>query len=172
MLWRALGDPPARKSLLFCNTRHEVEATAAYLRTNLGYEAAIFVHYSNLDPAMRRTVEEDFTQAGTAICVCTSTLELGIDIGSIDDVALVGPPPSLGSFLQRIGRGNRRSNVSRVLCLAGDTLEQIQFQALVELAGGSASPDFEARQEESQAISKGPTPSSEIRPQPSSGLRS
>jgi superfamily II DNA/RNA helicase len=137
LLWRAWGDPPARKSLLFCNTRREVEQTAAYLRRNLGFEAAVFVHYSNLDPTMRRAVEEDFAQAGTAVCVCTSTLELGIDIGSIDDVVLAGPPPSLGSFMQRIGRGNRRSNVSRVLCLARDPLEEIQFRALVELAGGS-----------------------------------
>jgi replicative superfamily II helicase len=137
LLWRAWGNPPARKSLLFCNTRREVESTAAYLRQNLGYEASIFVHYSNLDSAMRRSVEEDFAQAGTAICVCTSTLELGIDIGSIDDVVLVGPPPSLGSFLQRIGRGNRRSNVIRVLCLARDALEEVQFHAMVRLADGS-----------------------------------
>lgn len=49
-----------RKALIFCNSRNEVEQVAAYLRGNLGYEAAIFVHYSNLDPAMRREVEDGF----------------------------------------------------------------------------------------------------------------
>ena len=108
LLWRAWGVPPAHKSLIFCNTRREVEETATYLRSNLGYETAVFVHYSNLEPALRRTIEEDFSNAASALCVSTSTLELGIDIGDIDDVVLIGPPPSVTSFLQRIGRGNRR----------------------------------------------------------------
>ncbi len=127
-----------RKALIFCNSRNEVEQVAAYLRGNLGYEAAIFVHYSNLDPAMRREVEDGFAAAPVALCVCTSTLELGIDIGSVDHVALVGPPPSLISFLQRIGRGGRRADVTRVLCLARSALEDVRFRALLTL---SQSPD-------------------------------
>ncbi|MCB0241233.1 MAG: hypothetical protein KDH08_21965, partial [Anaerolineae bacterium] len=85
------------KTLIFCNTRNEVEQIAAYLRGRLPFEAALFVHYSNVDAARRREVEDGFAQASVAICVASSTLELGIDIGSIDDVALVGPPPSLTS---------------------------------------------------------------------------
>ena len=117
-----------RKSLVFCNTRNEVEQTAAYLRQNLPYEAAVFVHYSNLDPALRRDVEDGFAEASVAICVASSTLELGIDIGSIDDIVLVGPPPSLTSFLQRIGRGGRRSGVTQVLCLPRSALEEVRFR--------------------------------------------
>jgi ATP-dependent helicase Lhr and Lhr-like helicase len=123
-----------RKTLVFCNTRNEVEQTAAYLRQHLPYEAAVLVHYSNLDPALRRSVEEGFAQASVAICVASSTLELGIDIGSIDDVALVGPPPTLTSFLQRIGRGGRRSGLTRVLCLSRSPLEAIRFAALLDLS--------------------------------------
>ncbi len=122
------------KTLVFCNTRNEVEQTAAYLRQNLPYEAAVFVHYSNLDPAMRRAVEDGFAEASVAICVASSTLELGIDIGSIDDVALVGPPPTLTSFLQRIGRGGRRTGITRVLCLPRSALEHARFTALLALA--------------------------------------
>ena len=129
-----------RKSLVFCNTRNEVEQTAAYLRQNLPYEAAVFVHYSNLDPALRRDVEDGFAEASVAICVASSTLELGIDIGSIDDIVLVGPPPSLTSFLQRIGRGGRRSGVTQVLCLPRSPLEEVRFQALLDLAQVSNDP--------------------------------
>lgn len=127
--------PPveARKSLVFCNTRNEVEQTATFLRRYLAYDASVFVHYSNLDSKMRLQVEEDFAQAGVAACVCTSTLELGIDIGSIDDVVLIGPPPSLTSFLQRIGRGGRRTQRTRVLCLARSALEEVRFHSLIML---------------------------------------
>ena len=129
-----------RKSLVFCNTRNEVEQTAAYLRQNLPYEAAVFVHYSNLDPALRRDVEDGFAEASVAICVASSTLELGIDIGSIDDIVLVGPPPSLTSFLQRIGRGGRRSGVTQVLCLPRSALEEVRFHALLDLAQAGSNP--------------------------------
>ncbi|MEZ4860895.1 MAG: DEAD/DEAH box helicase [Caldilineaceae bacterium] len=123
-----------RKSLLFCNTRNEVEQAAAYLRRHLPFAAEIFVHYSNLDPALRLEVEERFAAAGAAICVCSSTLELGIDIGSVDDVVLVGPPPTVASFLQRIGRGARRRAVTPVLCLPRSALEEARFFALLGLA--------------------------------------
>jgi hypothetical protein len=83
---------------------------------------------------MRREVEDGFAQASVAICVATSTLELGIDIGSIDDVVLIGPPPTLTSFLQRIGRGSRRRGAMQVLCLARSPLEEVRFRALLDLA--------------------------------------
>lgn len=134
---RAGGGLGMRKTLVFCNSRNEVEQTAAYLRQHLPFEAAVFVHYSNLDPAERRAVEDGFAQASVAVCVASSTLELGIDIGSIDDVALVGPPPTLTSFLQRIGRGGRRTGLTRVLCLPRSALEHARFDALLALAQSS-----------------------------------
>lgn len=136
---RAGGGLGVRKTLVFCNSRNEVEQTAAYLRQHLPFEAAVFVHYSNLDPAERRAVEDGFAQASVAVCVASSTLELGIDIGSIDDVALVGPPPTLTSFLQRIGRGGRRTGLTRVLCLPRSALEQARFAALLALAQSAPS---------------------------------
>lgn len=122
------------KSLVFCNSRQEVEQTAAYLRQHLPYEAEVFVHYSNLDAAMRREVESRFAGAAVAICVCTSTLELGIDIGTVDDVVLLGAPPDLTSFLQRIGRGARRTGQTQVLCMPRSPGEWARFDALQHLA--------------------------------------
>jgi ATP-dependent Lhr-like helicase len=88
------GRNALRKALVFCNTRNEVEQVAAFLRSHLSADAAVFVHYSNLDSVLRREVEAGFAAAPVALCVCTSTLELGIDIGSIDHVVQIGPPPS------------------------------------------------------------------------------
>ncbi len=130
----ALGQRPSHKSLIFCNSREEVESTAVYLRQHLSYHADIFVHYSNLDAQVRLEVEERFAEAATAVCVCTSTLELGVDIGTVDDVVLLGAPPNLNSFLQRIGRGSRRARHSRVLCMPKSPGEWARFEALLKLA--------------------------------------
>jgi ATP-dependent helicase Lhr and Lhr-like helicase len=136
-LVKALTGRPARKSLVFCNSRAEVEATAASLRQHLPYQAEIFVHYSNLDTAMRRETEERFAQAAVAICVCTSTLELGIDIGTIDDVVLLGAPYDVNAYSQRIGRGGRRAGESRVLCMPKSPGEWARFEALLTLANSA-----------------------------------
>ena len=128
------GQRAVRKTLIFCNARNEVEQVAAYLRQHLPYEAAILVHYSNLDPIMRREIETRFSEATVAICVSSSTLELGVDIGNINDVVLLGPPPSLSSFLQRIGRGARRSQSTPVLCIYRTPLEEVRFHALLDVA--------------------------------------
>lgn len=130
----ALGQRAAAKSLLFCNTRAEVEQTAVYLRQHLPHHADIFVHYSNLESQLREEVESRFAAAATAICIATSTLELGIDIGSVDDVILRGCPPDLTAFLQRIGRGGRRTDRMQVLCLPQSPGEYARFEALLALA--------------------------------------
>jgi ATP-dependent helicase Lhr and Lhr-like helicase len=133
-LTTALAQRAAAKSLLFCNTKVEVEQTAVYLRQHLPHHAEIFVHYSNLEAQLREEVESRFAAAAVAICVATSTLELGIDIGSVDDVILRGCPPDLTAFLQRIGRGGRRSGQMRVLCLPQSPGEFARFEALLALA--------------------------------------
>jgi ATP-dependent helicase Lhr and Lhr-like helicase len=132
-----LGARGARKTLLFCNTRQEVEQVASYLRARLPYEATIFAHYSNLDPRLRREVEEGFATASVAVCVSSSTLELGIDIGSIDQVALLGAPLTVTSFLQRAGRGGRRGNESYVLCLPRTPTDEMYFHALLDVISGA-----------------------------------
>ncbi len=97
-----------RKVLLFANTR----ATCDWLCWQLGERLSIpvWLHYSSLHRDYRAWVEKAFRQAPKAVCVATSTLELGIDIGDIDAVALWGAPYSVTSFLQRLGRGNRSTD--------------------------------------------------------------
>ncbi|MFO7683503.1 MAG: DEAD/DEAH box helicase, partial [Chloroflexota bacterium] len=133
----SLEQRTAFKSLVFCNSRDEVEETAVFLRQQLAFHADIFVHYSNLDAAVRREVEERFAASATAVCVCTSTLELGIDIGSVDEVVLLGAPPNLNSFSQRIGRGGRRTSQTQVLCMPKSPGEWARFEAFLGLASGA-----------------------------------
>jgi ATP-dependent Lhr-like helicase len=132
-----------QKALVFCNSRAEVEAYAAAIRPSSPFGSAVFVHYSNIDAARRREIEQEFAGASTAVLFASSTLELGIDIGNVDVVILLGPPGNRQSFVQRIGRGNRRRNVTRVACFYRTPLECLLFAALLEPAdlNGPASTD-------------------------------
>jgi ATP-dependent Lhr-like helicase len=118
------------KALVFCNSRAEVESYAAAIRQNSPFGDAVYVHYSNIAPVRRREIEQQFSQAEVAVCCATSTLELGIDIGTIDVVLLIGPPGDEASFVQRIGRGNRRQAVIRIACFYRTPLEKLLFETL------------------------------------------
>ncbi|HQY90343.1 DEAD/DEAH box helicase [Caldilinea sp.] len=125
-----------RKALVFCNTRAEVEAYAMAVRgahTPFGY--AVYVHYSNLERRRRQEIEQQFAQAGAAICFASSTLELGIDIGSIDVAILIGAPGSAAAFTQRIGRAGRRQRTIHATCFFRTPLEEMLLRALMDAAG-------------------------------------
>ena len=169
-LTAALAEGAAKKTLVFCNTRHEVEQVATFLRQTLPFEATVLVHYADLDSAMRREVETRFAAASVAVCVSTSTLELGVDIGSVDEVALLGPPPDLSAFLQRVGRGGRRRRESRVLCLARSALEVRHFDALLRMAHGFM-PELLARRDHFRPSVSVQQAFSLIKQSPTGGLR-
>lgn len=105
------------KILLFANARRECDRLGALLRDTTGFGPNTYVHHSSLDRDMRLTAEQRFQDAEKALCIATSTLELGIDIGDIDLVMLYGHPSGWESFLQRVGRGNRRLPKTNVACL-------------------------------------------------------
>ncbi|MFL5806834.1 MAG: DEAD/DEAH box helicase, partial [Roseiflexaceae bacterium] len=121
-----------RKALAFCNSRAEVEAYAMAVREHSPFGDAVYVHYSNIEARRRHEIEQRFAEADAAICFASSTLELGIDIGDIDVVILIGPPGSRGSFVQRVGRGNRRGGVTRVACFYRSPLERLLFAAILD----------------------------------------
>ena len=120
-----------RKALAFCNSRAEVERYAAAARPGSPFGEAVFVHYSNIEGRRRREIEAQYAAADSAICFASSTLELGIDIGSVDSVILIGPPGSPASFAQRVGRGNRRGSAARATCCYRTPLERLLFVALL-----------------------------------------
>jgi ATP-dependent Lhr-like helicase len=133
------------KLLVFADSRRECERLAGVLQQDESLRHFVFAHYSSLSPEVRVDTERKFSSMGTAICVSTSTLELGIDIGDIDAVLLWGIPSSVDSFLQRIGRGNRRSNKTNVACLVPDdsaavSIDALRFAALVAAASKGELP--------------------------------
>jgi ATP-dependent Lhr-like helicase len=119
-----------RKALVFCNSRREVESYAAAVRERSPFGDAVFVHYSNLEGKRRHEIEQRFGALAAAVCFATSTLELGIDIGSIDVILLIGAPGSTASFVQRAGRGSRRKEAIHVCCFYRTALEKLTFEAL------------------------------------------
>ena len=110
-----------RDNLVFANARGTVETYADLLARRSTRERVpneFWPHHGNLSKDMRETVEaqlKDRTRPATA--VCTSTLEMGIDIGSVASVAQIGPPPSVASLRQRLGRSGRRDDDPAVLRL-------------------------------------------------------
>lgn len=120
------------KALVFCNTRAEVEHYAAAVRPSSPFGNAVYVHYSNIAPQRRMEIEALFAQDETAICFASSTLELGIDIGSIDVVILIGPPGDRAALLQRIGRGSRQKSYQQVACFYRSPLEELLFHILLD----------------------------------------
>jgi ATP-dependent helicase Lhr and Lhr-like helicase len=122
------------KLLIFANSRRECERLVSILQQEEHLSPFIFTHYSSLSSEVRVETEQKFLVAKTAICVATSTLELGIDIGDIDAVILWGVPGGVESFLQRIGRSNRRENKTNVICLVPDSSQNVLLDALCFLA--------------------------------------
>ena len=120
-----------RKSLVFVNSRSVAEKL---MRSASGRIRNLHIHHSSLSPATRKESEEAFSSQDGACIVCTSTLELGIDIGDLDLVVQVGPPNSVSSFLQRLGRSGRRGKAAYVAWLLKDPCELLCSVAIIECA--------------------------------------
>ncbi len=90
-------------TLLFVNTRRLVERLAHQLSGRLGEESVV-AHHGSLSQERRHDAEERLKHGRVKVCVATSSLELGIDVGFIDLVCQVGSPRSIGLLIQRVGR--------------------------------------------------------------------
>ncbi|RAL22939.1 hypothetical protein DL240_08590 [Lujinxingia litoralis] len=124
----------SRKILVFANARAQVESLVACLAGHPRLAGRVFAHHGSLSRSVRLRTERRFLDAPAAICVATMTLELGIDIGDVDRVVLVGPPPDVGSLVQRVGRANRRGQVAHVTCLAAGDFEALRLEHLLARA--------------------------------------
>ena len=119
------------KRLVFVDSRARAEQLAQALRQ---LEVTTFVTHSSLSRAQRHMAEEAFVSRDDCVIVATSVLELGIDIGNLDRVIQIDSPPTVSSFLQRMGRAGRRAGTTRhclVLATKDDTL--VQAAALLDL---------------------------------------
>lgn len=94
-----------RTTLIFTNTRSGAEHIGVRLKQLLPALAdQIEVHHASLDRTVRLEVEDRLKRGELRAVVCSTSLELGIDIGSIDTVVMVSAPKGVARALQRIGR--------------------------------------------------------------------
>jgi len=106
-------------NLVFPNSRRSVEIYADLLRRHCERDSVpneFWAHHGSLAKDYREEAEralKEGTRPATAIC--TTTLELGIDIGSVKSICQVGPSPSVASLRQRLGRSGRRKGESAIL---------------------------------------------------------
>lgn len=96
--------------LLFTNTRDEAEYIGTILK-NQNY-VQVDVHHGSLSKDMREETETRLREGAAGIVVCTSSLELGLDIGSVELVVHYGSPRQVSKLMQRIGRSRHRQRSS------------------------------------------------------------
>ena len=125
-----------RTTLVFTNTRSGAEAASYWLRESLPELAGqIECHHASLDRDVRQEVEDRLKRGELRAVVCSTSLELGIDIGSIDLVVMLSTPKGVSRALQRTGRsGHDIRSVSRGLLMATNMNDLVECCATVLLA--------------------------------------
>ncbi len=120
--------PLHTSTLVFTNTRGLAERLAWQLRRTMPtWDDRIAVHHSALSAERRREVERRFKAGELGAVVCSTSLELGIDIGSVDLAVLVHPPGDVIRLVQRVGRaGHQPGGLSRGLLLTATPRELLE----------------------------------------------
>ena len=122
---------PNSPVLLFTNTRGESEYLASILRekTMLPVE----LHHGSLSQEIREETEETLRQGKPGIIVCTSSLELGLDIGSVELVIHYGSPRQVSKLMQRIGRSkHNRDSTAKGLIITNNPDDEFETYAILQ----------------------------------------
>lgn len=127
----------SKSTLIFANTRQVVEAVGSRLIyiNSIKPFGGIGVHHGSLDKDERIRMEQDFKSGKLKALIATSSLELGIDIGSIDLVIQYGSPKQVLRLTQRVGRsGHTRSGISKGVILPISDIDALESYAIVKNA--------------------------------------
>ena len=120
-----------RSTLIFANTRRTAERTAHHLAERLGPDK-VLAHHGSLSRKLRLAAETKLKNGELTALVATASLELGIDIGTVDLVCQLGSPRSISVMLQRVGRaGHWHGAISKGRIFATTRDELIECAALV-----------------------------------------
>jgi ATP-dependent helicase Lhr and Lhr-like helicase len=115
--------------LLFTNTRDEAEYLGAILKNR--DETTVEVHHGSLSRDMREETENKLRCGLAGIVVCTSSLELGLDIGSVELVVHYGSPRQVSKLIQRIGRSRHRQfRSAKGLIVTNNSDDEIEALAI------------------------------------------
>ncbi|MEZ5140892.1 MAG: helicase-related protein, partial [Acidimicrobiales bacterium] len=124
-----------KKSLVFVESRARAERVAQAMA---GSGVEVFIHHSSVSRADREHAESQFANGENTAIVCTSTMELGIDVGDLDQVLQVDAPATVASLLQRVGRTGRREGRranGTFFCTTPETVLQAVAMARLANAG-------------------------------------
>jgi ATP-dependent Lhr-like helicase len=126
-----------RTTLVFVNTRRMAERVTHHLAEHLG-EASVGAHHGSLSKERRLGLEVRLKAGEMRAIVATASLELGIDVGTVDLVCQIGSPRAATTFLQRIGRsGHALGRTARGRLFATSRDELAECAALIRaIAGG------------------------------------
>jgi ATP-dependent Lhr-like helicase len=125
-----------RTTLIFTNTRSLAERLTWALKRRLpAWDDALAVHHSSLGAARRRDVEQRLKDGELRAVVTSTSLELGIDIGSVDGVVLVHPPGGAVRLMQRLGRAGHRPGQVRSGLVLTTTPAELLETAVTAAAG-------------------------------------
>lgn len=124
-----------RTTLVFTNTRSGAEAASYWLRETAPEIAdQIECHHASLDRDLRQGVEDRLKRGELRAVVCSTSLELGIDIGFIDLVVMLSTPKGVSKALQRTGRsGHNIHTTSRGIIMATNVNDLVESCATVLL---------------------------------------
>jgi len=120
-----------RSTIVFVNTRRLVERIAAALEQRLGEEHVV-AHHGSMSRTLRLAAEQKLKLGQVKCAVATASLELGIDVGTVDLVVQLGSPRSIATLLQRVGRSGHTLGATpkgRLFALTRDQL--VECAALV-----------------------------------------
>lgn len=99
------------KKLIFGNSKGYLEEVCSTLKSMLkDDEKYLEIHHGSLSKDQREFVEDRLKKETHISVFCTNTLELGIDIGDIQEVVMINPPWSVSSLIQKIGRSGRKDD--------------------------------------------------------------
>jgi len=125
----------SQSTLIFSNTREHAEAIGSMMKA-LNPEASIMVHHGSLSKELREEAERGFLEGKVKGIVCTSSLELGIDVGTVDLVVHYLSPRQAVRLVQRVGRsGHSVEAVPRGRIIASWADDILEAAVIVQRAG-------------------------------------
>ena len=123
-------------TLVFVNSRDIAEALTTRMK-RLYPTLDLGIHHGSLSRETRMEMESDFKDGGIKGLICTSSMELGMDIGSVDLVVQFKSPKEVSRLIQRGGRaGHRIGDVSRCRVIATESDDVLESAVIAKLALG------------------------------------
>lgn len=117
-------------TIVFVNSRAQAELLFQALWKHNKENLAIGLHHGSLDAAHRTKIEDAMARGALRAVVATSSLDLGLDWGGVDQIIQVGAPKEISRLTQRIGRANHRMDEpSRALLAPANRFEVLECEA-------------------------------------------